>query len=91
MQKKRYSGYKSFEYLEPGVDYKSFKLAPELNRVPSKQVEVTEEQEARVKRIFEENPVISLHDHCFVAPENLDEFFEFRARGATGRGTRASA
>ena len=81
MQKKRYSGYKSFEYLEADKDYKAFKLVPELNRVPSTQVEVTSEEEARVKRIFEENLVISLHDHCFVAPENLGEFFEFRRQG----------
>jgi membrane dipeptidase len=81
MQKKRYSGYRSFEYLEPGVDYKPFKLARELNRVPSRKVEVTPEQEERVKRIFEQNLIISLHDHCFVAPENLSEFFEFRRQG----------
>lgn len=81
MQKKRYDGYKSFQYLEAGTDYKAFKLVPELNRVPSKQVEVTPEQEERVKRIFEENLIISLHDHCFVSPENLNEFFEFRRQG----------
>lgn len=81
MQNKRYNGYKSFQYLEPGVDYKEFKLAKELGRVPSKQVEVSSEEEARVKRLFEENLVISLHDHCFVALENLGEFFEFRRHG----------
>jgi membrane dipeptidase len=81
MQNKRYSGYKSFEYLEPGVDYKPFKLAKELNRVRSQQVEVTPEQEERVRRIFRDNLIISLHDHCFVAPENLSEFFEFRRQG----------
>lgn len=81
MQKKRYDGYKSFQYLEPGVDYKEYKLVKELNRVPSKQVEVSPEEEARVKRLFEENLVISLHDHCFVALENLGEFFEFRRQG----------
>ena len=78
---KRYDGYKSFQYLEPGVDYKEYKLVKELNRVPSKQVEVSPEEEARVKRLFEENLVISLHDHCFVALENLGEFFEFRRQG----------
>lgn len=81
MQNKRYSGYQSFEYLEPGLDYKPFKLAKELGRVPSRGVEVTPEQEERVRRIFEQNLIISLHDHCFVAPENLAEFFEFRRQG----------
>ncbi len=81
MQNKRYNGYKSFDYLEPGVDYKAFKLAPELNRVPSTQVPTTSEQEARVKGLFDNTLMISLHDHCFVAPDNLDEFFEFRRWG----------
>ena len=81
MQDKRYNGYKSFDYLEPGVDYKAFKLAKELDRVPSTKVATTDEQEARVKGLFANTLMISLHDHCFVAPENLDEFFEFRRWG----------
>ncbi|GEM88007.1 dipeptidase [Meiothermus granaticius] len=81
MQSKRYDGYKSFQYLEPGLDYKPFKLAKELNRVPSRRVELSPEQEERVRRIFQEHPIISLHDHCFIAPENLSEFFEFRRQG----------
>ena len=81
MQSKRYNGYKSFDYLEPGTDYKAFKLAKELNRVPSTKVQTTAEQEARVKSLFENTLMISLHDHCFVAPDNLDEFFEFRRWG----------
>ena len=31
----KYEGYKSFDYLEPGTDYREFKLAKELGRVPS--------------------------------------------------------
>lgn len=81
MQRKRYNGYKSFSYLEPGSDYKAFELVPELNRVPSTQVATTPEQEARVKTLFETTMMISLHDHCFVAPKNLGEFFEFRRWG----------
>ncbi len=81
MQNKRYSGYKSFDYLEPGTDYKAFKLAKELNRVPSMKVPTTTEQEARVKSLFENTLMVSLHDHCFVAPDNLNEFFEFRRWG----------
>ena len=81
MQKKRYNGYKSFQYLEPGTDYKAFDLDVELNRVPSTQVEVSAEQEARVNTLFQNNLVISLHDHCFVAPKKLEEFLEFRRWG----------
>jgi membrane dipeptidase len=86
MQKKRYDGYKSFQYLEAGVDYKRFELVPEIGRVPSRQVEVTPEQAARVQRLFDEHLVISLHDHAFVALKDLTQFFEYRrwGREATG-------
>jgi hypothetical protein len=30
---KKYSGYRAFQCLEPGVDYQEFKLAKEINRV----------------------------------------------------------
>ena len=43
MQNKRYDGYKSYQYLEAGVDYKAFKLARELDRVPSTGVEVSDD------------------------------------------------
>ena len=81
MQKKNYTGYRSFQYLEPGRDYKVFTLAKELERVKSSKIELSSEQTARAKRLFEENIVISLHDHCFVAPENLEQFLEFRRWG----------
>ncbi len=81
MQKKRYNGYKAYQYLEAGTDYKAFELDKEVDRVPSQAVEVSEAEEARVKKLFEENIVISLHDHCFVAPKDLNEFMEFRRWG----------
>ncbi|WP_102126542.1 dipeptidase [Deinococcus planocerae] len=81
MQQKNYTGYKSFSYLEPGTDYKVWPLSPELNRVPSRRVEVTPEQEDRVRRLFREHLMISLHDHCFVAPQDLSQFLEFRRWG----------
>lgn len=80
MQKKRFDGYRSFQYLDPG-DYPDVELVPELSRVPSSQVPTTPEQEARVERLFAENLVISLHDHCFVAPKDLTRFLEFRRWG----------
>lgn len=81
MQQKNYSGYKSFSYLTPGEDYKVYPLAQELSRVPSRRPEVTDEQEARVRRLFQEQLMISLHDHCFIAPEDLSQFLEFRRWG----------
>jgi len=82
MWRKKYDGYRSFQYLEAGVDYKDYELVPELNRVPnSTQVQTTPEQEKRVEAIFRDHLVISLHDHAFVAPKNLDDFWEWRRQG----------
>jgi len=79
--RKTYTGYRSFQYLEAGVDYREFKLAREVERVPSKSVEVSEEQEARAQKLLEQNLVISLHDHAFVVPEDPDQIFEYRRAG----------
>jgi membrane dipeptidase len=77
----KYEGYKSFDHLEPGTDYREFKLAKELDRVPSRKVEVSAAQEERVWRLLDQNPAISLHDHCFVVPENVDDLAEYRRQG----------
>ena len=77
----KYSGYSSFQYLEGGSDYREFALAKELDRVPSRKVEVTDAQEERVQRLLDENLTISLHDHCFVVPEDFDDLAEYRRQG----------
>ncbi len=77
----RYSGFKSFQYLEPGTDYREFKLAKELDRVPSRKVEVSSTQEDRVQRLLAENLAVSLHDHCFVVPADFDDLAEYRRQG----------
>jgi membrane dipeptidase len=77
----KYSGYSSFQYLEGGSDYREFALAKELDRVPSSKVEVTGAQEQRVQRLLDENLAISLHDHCFVVPEDFGDLAEYRRQG----------
>ncbi len=76
-----YRGYRSYQYLEPGVDYREFELAEELDRVPSAGVATTPEQEQRVQRLLEEGPIISLHDHPSVMPKDIDQLFEYRRHG----------
>jgi len=81
LKTKQYDGYRSFQYLEEGVDYKPFRLAKEIGRVPSYSVQVTEEQEARVDRLLDNELIISLHDHAFVVPEDVNEIWEYRRAG----------
>lgn len=71
--KRNYSGYKSFSYLELGVDYEMVKLAKEVDRVEPYLVPLSASEEERVNRIVSENPVISLHDHPDVFPDDFEK------------------
>jgi len=77
----KYAGYRSFQYLEPETDYREFELAKELDRVPSRTVEVSASQEDRVQRILDEHVAVSLHDHCFVVPQDFGDLAEYRRQG----------
>src|SRR5579872_3774595 len=81
-----YSGYRSFDYLEPGVDYRVFDLAKDVGRVEPYVVQVTPDQEDQVQQILHDEMIISLHDHTFITPNNVREIFEYnrQARHWTG-------
>jgi membrane dipeptidase len=83
---KQYDGYRSFQYLEPGKDFRPFRLAREINRVEPYTVPVSRREEEEVQRILEKHIVISLHDHTHVHPENIEETFDYirQNRIATG-------
>ena len=81
MARKQYSGYRAYDYLEPTTDYQTFRLAAELDRVPSQKVSISPEEEQRVQRLLEEHVVISLHDHPIVMPEQPEQIFEQRRTG----------
>jgi len=79
---KRYNGYKAYQYLEPGVDYRDFVLCKEIGRVPEYLVPLTPEQERRVEEIARDSIVISLHDHPVAFPEDLErDLFEYAREG----------
>jgi membrane dipeptidase len=78
---KQYKGYQSYQYLEKGRDYKDFKLAKEIDRVPSTKVEVTGEEEKRVQALIADNIVISMHDHPTVTPDDVTEIFAQKRHG----------
>jgi hypothetical protein len=81
MNPKRYDGYTSYQYLVPGEDFPDIELDVQIDRVASTRVPTSDQEEARVARLMTENLVISLHDHCFVAPKDLSRFLEFRRYG----------
>jgi membrane dipeptidase len=81
MKKINYRGYRSYDYLVPGEDYRVFDLAAELDRVPSRLVPTSEAQEARVQGLLGQGPVISFHDHPTVMPADAEQLFEYRRHG----------
>ena len=81
MKRKNYVGYRSYQYLDPGVDYKEFNLVRQVDRLPSRRVEVSAPEEERVQRLMEEHPVISLHDHLDVMPEDPAQIIDYARHG----------
>ena len=78
---KKYSGYNAYQYLEKGVDYRSFEMAPELSRVPESTIPVSEAEAKRVQDLLASSIVISLHDHPSIFPANLNQIFEYHREG----------
>jgi len=78
---KRGTRYRSWGYLEPGKDYRAFDLAPERDRVPAHPVELSTEQEARVRAILDTHPMISLHEHASVFPADIRQSPEYTREG----------
>ena len=74
---KKYCGYKSFQYLEPGVDYKHFELAKEVERVEPYQIPLSKREEKRVNELYEKCIVIALHDHTARLPADMTQLVEW--------------
>jgi membrane dipeptidase len=78
---KRYDGYTSFAYLEPGTDYREFALADQLERVPRYLLSLSGEEEARLAAIVERCLFVSMHEHLGVFPDRIEETPEYVRHG----------
>ena len=78
---KTYSGYRAYGYLEKGIDYKDYPMAPEIDRVPAYTVPVSGAEEDRVRKLLDTSVVISLHDHPSIFPADLNQIFEYHRHG----------
>ncbi|HEY8456361.1 MAG TPA: membrane dipeptidase [Actinopolymorphaceae bacterium] len=79
---KAYTGYRSYSYLDAGTDYKAFRLAPEIGRVPAyTKLHLSDSQRARAERLLNESIVISLHEHPSVYPEDISETIDYNRHG----------
>ena len=76
---KQYSGYISYDYLEPGTDYKVFEYRDPLENLwlyPLSQIE-----EERVQDIIEKNIMIDLHAHPNPGPKDLTQELDWHREG----------
>ncbi len=70
---KTYTGYKAYQYLTPGIDYRVFKLRDAIKKEWAYLVPLLKAEEERVEEILEKSIVIDLHEHPTIMPENARE------------------
>lgn len=73
--------YTSYGYLNPGEDFPVFKLAPEFDRVPHYQANLTADEKKRVELLIKNNVVISLHDHPVRFPDDMRQTSDYNRTG----------
>jgi len=78
---KKYDGYKPYQYLEPGRDYRAFKLRRAVIPDWWEPVPLCKTEEERFEKIMESNVVIDLHAHPDISPEDPFENRDFDREG----------
>jgi membrane dipeptidase len=86
MSKKTYDGYRSYSYLVPGDDFPDIPLAKDVDRVPSKKVELSDAEEKRARAILDGRQIVSMHDHTSIFPEDMARCLEQRRTGRDATG-----
>ncbi|MFX0204959.1 MAG: dipeptidase [Candidatus Hodarchaeota archaeon] len=78
---KKYDGYKAYQYLTPGIDYKEYKFRKAIKEEWAFAVPLSKSEEERVEEILEKNIVIDLHEHPTLMPVNYQECVEHWSEG----------
>ena len=73
--------YISYGYLKAGVDLPEFTLAPEFDRVPPYESDISKDNQDRAAKLMRENIVISLHDHPVRFPDDMRQTPEYNRTG----------
>lgn len=77
MNAKKYNGYRSFSYLEPGKDFREYELSYEIDRVSRFTLDMTVEEENVLQEILEKEYIVSLRDHGFITPKNYRDIIPY--------------
>ncbi len=78
---KKYDGYKAYDYLEPGLDYKEFKLTRATDRITPYVVPLSKNEEDRFEEFIEKNIIVDLHEHPVLWPEDMGEAMDLNHMG----------
>ena len=78
---KKYDGYKPYQYLEPGRDYREFKLRRAVIPEWWEPVPISKSEEERFEKVMESSVVIDLHAHPDISPEDPAENRDFDREG----------
>ena len=74
---KKYSGYESFSYLEPGKDFTTFEMIDGASPFESHLIPLTAAQEQRALELAEKTVMISLHEHPHLFPKDIEQTPEY--------------
>jgi len=80
---REWDGYRSWDYLEPGADYRVFELTGETGGSREEPLALDPEQEARAERLASENLMIAFHEHAGIFPADVRETPEYVRQGRT--------
>lgn len=78
---KKYTGYKAFDYLKPGVDYKEFRFRDPTRKDWSYLVPLSKAEEERVEEILKKTIIIDLHEHPVLYTEDPSQSIELNREG----------
>lgn len=78
---KKYNGYKAFQFLEGGFDYKEYNLSIGPGRVESGIMALSKSDEERYEQFIENNIIVDLHEHPVYFPEKMSELIDLNGHG----------
>jgi membrane dipeptidase len=89
---KKYSGYKAYQYLEPGKDYVQIKFRDEIVKEWSYTLPLSKTEEERFEDIMEKSVIVDLHEHPVAYPQDIfadrrnegRQFMAYEALGKSG-------
>lgn len=89
---KKYSGYKAYQYLEPGKDYVQIKFRDEIVKEWFYTLPLSKTEEERFEDIMEKSVIVDLHEHPVAYPQDIfadrrnegRQFMAYEALGKSG-------